>query len=304
VQGAGTSSTDLRAQMLELHCSVGAHAVEVQLSLKATEATGLITVVPAPLAPHISEAPKHFFALFGRKVIGPSAGANVELAGNSGGGWKWKSSMGGCNVELLQHSLAPWVVFEGMSVSYAVMADASQRIRSSDAYRGALGHSRRSMSHVKSSPAPHTPAHHLGDIAVDIPAQLNPDTKKENDSLRLLLGSYESHFARMRQQLLQLLPNGLISRDIDGMTHFATNVLLNIIAIQYLLSDILVSFQLSPFLLQNHRRPVSCRQACRPSLSARAPQCSVAPASATLGLEVTCGFDLCGGPAIDCWFLF
>jgi hypothetical protein len=98
--------------------------------------------------------------------------------------------MGGCNVELLQHSLAPWVVFEGMSVSYAVMADASQRIRSSDAYRGALGQSRRSMSHVKLSPAPQTPAHHLGDIAVDIPAQLNPDTKKENDSLRLLQRSY------------------------------------------------------------------------------------------------------------------
>ena len=60
------------------------------------------------------------------------------------------------------------------------------------------------------------------DIAIDILAQPSVETRKENDSLRLLLGSYESHFARMRQQLQQLIPNGLISRDMDGAAFFIT----------------------------------------------------------------------------------
>ncbi len=218
--GPGGSSTDVRAQMLELHCSRSTDAVELQLSLKAMEATGLVTVVPAPLAPHISEAPKHLLALFGKKMIGSSAGGDLDFAGSSGGGWKWKSSMGGCNVELLQHSMAPWVVLQGMSASYAVMADAARHTRTSDAYRGSPWQSRRSSSHPNNAPAARSPAQQPGEVYVDVPHHSSIETKKENDSLRLLLGSYETHFARMRQQLLQLLPNGLVSRDMDGNNNF------------------------------------------------------------------------------------
>ena len=228
VNGSGSSSTDVRAQMLELQCSSSSSVVELQLSLKAMEASGLVTVVPAPLAPHISEAPKHLFALFGKKVLGTPADTGLEFGGGScaasiSGGWKWKSSIGGCNIELLQHSMAPWVVLQGMSVSYAKMADAAQRIRALDAHRGSPWHLRRSLSqHSSSSSVACSPSQMHDDIAIDILAQPSVETRKENDSLRLLLGSYESHFARMRQQLQQLIPNGLISRDMDGAAFFIT----------------------------------------------------------------------------------
>jgi hypothetical protein len=221
VRSPSLSSTDVRAQMIELHCSYGPHDVEVQLSLKAMEATGLVTVVPAPLAPHIVEAPKHLFALFGRKTIA----ASVDTDAESCGGWKWKSSMGGCNIELLQHTMAPWAVLDAMLLSHAMMADAAQRIRASDAYRSSPWLMKRSLSHTSSSLLPRTPAHQHGDVVVDLPVQSSLDTRKENDSLRLLLGSYESHFARMRQQLQQLLPSGLISRDMDGNTLFCNAAL-------------------------------------------------------------------------------
>jgi hypothetical protein len=212
---AGASSTDIRAQMLELYCSSSTNAVEIQLSLKAMEASGLITVVPAPLAPHIVEAPKHLLALFGKKNIGNPAGAILDFPA-SNGGWTWKSSMGGCNIELLQHTMAPWEVFQGMALSYTKMANAAQRIAASDANRGSPWQLRRSFALPNNALAARSVTHQHDDVAVDVPAQPNLDTRKENDSLRLLLGSYESHFARMRLQLQQLLPNGLISRDIDG----------------------------------------------------------------------------------------
>jgi hypothetical protein len=179
------------------------------------EASGLITVVPAPLAPHIVEAPKHLFALFGKKVIGNPAGAVLDFPASSGG-WAWRSSMGGCNIELLQHTMAPWEVFQGMALSYTKMANAAQRIGASDANRGSPWQLRRSFALPTNASAARSVLHQHDDVAVDVPAQPNLDTRKENDSLRLLLGSYESHFARMRLQLQQLLPNGLISRDIDG----------------------------------------------------------------------------------------
>ncbi len=219
MHGSGSSATEIRAQMLELQCSCSSSAVELQLSLKAMEATGLLTAVPAPLAPHISEAPKHLFALFGKKILGTSTCNGLEFGGgtSSSGGWKWKSSIGGCNIELLQHSMAPWVVLQGMSGSYAKMADAAQRTRALDAHRGSPWQLRRSLSQFSSSSSvAHSPAQMQDDVAIDIQSQPSVEARKENDSLRLLLGSYESHFARMRQQLQQLLPNGLISRDIDG----------------------------------------------------------------------------------------
>jgi hypothetical protein len=215
----GASSTDIRLQMLDLQCSRSPSTVEVQLSLKAMEATGLVTVVPAPLAPHISESPKHLFALLGKKHIriAKSTDADSDFGHSNSGGWKWKSSMGGCNVELLQHTMEPWLVLQEMCSSYARMKDAAQRVRASDVYRGSPWHFKRSLPNTSSCSNPRSLAHQPDDIAVDIPAQPIFDIRKENDSLRLLLGSYESHFSRMRQQLQQLLPNGLISREMDGM---------------------------------------------------------------------------------------
>ncbi len=180
------------------------------------EATGLITVVPAPLAPHIVEAPKHLFALFGKKHIGNSAIAGLDFP-VSNGGWTWKSSMGGCSIELLQHTMAPWEVFQGMALLYTKMANAAHRISANDANRGSSCQLRRLYALHNTSSAGRSVAYQHDDVAVDVPPQPNLDTRKENDSLRLLLGSYESHFARMRLQLQQLLPYGLISRDTDGM---------------------------------------------------------------------------------------
>ncbi len=217
IQSPGSSSTDIRLQMLDLHFSRSASAFEVQLSLKSMEASGLVTLVPAPLAPHISESPKHLIAIFGKKFIGVKDSIVTDLEfNNSNGGWKWKSSLGGCNLELLQHTMAPWLVLQEMCTSYAKMKDSAQRNRTSDLYRGSPWHFKRSLSHPSSSSNPRSLAHQLDDVAVDIPAQPIVDIRKENDSLRLLLGSYESHFSRMRQQLQQLLPSGLISRDMDG----------------------------------------------------------------------------------------
>jgi hypothetical protein len=218
---SGSSSTDVRVQLLELRCSRSTTAVEVQLSLKAMEATGLVIVVPAPLALHAREAPQHMIAIFGRKTSA-SLGATSELAGSSDGGWVWKSSLGGCSIELLQHNMAPWVVFEGMSVSFAKMADAAYRNRAEYAYRGSPSlRGSLSNSNLSNSNRPaviRSTAQQHDDTAVDLSAHVHIglDTKRENDSLRLLLGSYESHFTRMRQQLQQLLPHGLISRDLDG----------------------------------------------------------------------------------------
>ncbi len=217
LQSPGTS-TDIRLQMLDLHCSRSTSTVEVQLSLKSMEASGLITLVPAPLAPHISESPKHLVAFFGKKYIG-LANATVidpEVVSSHGGGWKWKSSMGGCNVELLQHTMAPWLVLQEMHSLYVKMRDSAQHNRVSDVYRGSPWLMRRPLSHSNNSSVSRSLAHQQEDLAIDIPAQPPLDIRKENDSLRLLLGSYESHFSRMRQQLQLLLPNGLISRDMDG----------------------------------------------------------------------------------------
>jgi hypothetical protein len=160
-------------------------------------------------------------AIFGRKTSA-SLGATSELAGSSDGGWVWKSSLGGCSIELLQHNMAPWVVFEGMSVSFAKMADAAYRNRAEYTYRGSPSlRGSLSNSNLSNSNRPaviRSTAQQHDDTAVDLSAHVHIglDTKRENDSLRLLLGSYESHFTRMRQQLQQLLPHGLISRDLDG----------------------------------------------------------------------------------------
>jgi hypothetical protein len=212
----GTSSTDIRAQMLELHCCSSSNTVEIQLSLKAMEATGLITVVPAPLAPHIVEAPKHLFALFGKKNIGNPVIVGLDVPG-SNGGWTWKSSMGGCSIELLQHTMAPWEVVQGMALLYTKMANAAHRISAIDDHRGSPCQLRRLYALHNTSSAGRSVLYQHDAVAVDVPPQPNSDTRKENDSLRLLLGSYESHFSRMRLQLQQLLPNGLISRDTDCM---------------------------------------------------------------------------------------
>jgi hypothetical protein len=218
IQLTGSSSTDIRLQMLDLLCCRSSSTVELQLSLKSMEASGLITLVPAPLAPHISESPKHLIALFGKKHINVANSAVNDSAFVNGcsGGWKWKSSMGGCNIELLQHTMAPWLVLQEMFSSYAKMKDAALRSRTNDTYRGSPWQFRRATAHTISSSIPRSLVHQLEDVAVDIPVQPTADIRKENDSLRLLLGSYESHFSRMRQQLQQLLPNGLISRDMDG----------------------------------------------------------------------------------------